>query len=150
MRRPLRRRIRTARVPFALDRQCVLLGLPRPTAEYFFAAKQHLTRDGLAQIGQTKYRAWRIDWAFVPERLAVEVEGGYAAAGRHTRPSGFLSDLEKYNALAILGWRLVRVTPRQVRSGHAAVVIRRALTIPSALTTTPTPVKEGTDDDLRV
>lgn len=114
-----------ARFELPLDAQCVGLGLPRPTPEYQFA--RHLEPALLARLGQAKPRMWQIDWSFIPERLAVEVEGGYAMAGRHTSAKGFLGDLEKYNCLACLGWRLIRVTPRDVRSGAAVTWIERAL-----------------------
>ena len=113
------------RVALPLDVQCVGLGLPRPTPEHYFA--RTLDPVALARLGQEKPRRWRIDWAFLEERLAVEVEGGYAGGGRHTRVSGFLADMEKYNVLACLGWRLIRVTPRDVRSGAAVTWIQRAL-----------------------
>lgn len=68
-------------------------------------------------------RKWRIDFAFVAEKLAVEIEGGAWTQGRHTRGKGFLSDMAKYNALAVAGWSLLRFTPQQVRSGEAAEMI---------------------------
>ena len=113
------------RFELPLDDQCVGIGLPRPTPEYQFALK--LEPALLAGLGQEKPRRWAVDWAFIPERLAVEVEGGYAAAGRHTSVAGFLKDMEKYNVLACLGWRLIRVTPRDVRRGAAVTWVQRAL-----------------------
>lgn len=69
--------------------------LPAPTREYEF----HPTR------------AWRCDFAWPLARVALEVEGGVWTEGRHTRAAGFLGDMEKYNELARLGWRLLRTTP---------------------------------------
>lgn len=109
----------------SLDRQCVALGLPAPEPEYQFA--RHLTPAQLAAVGQVKPRKWALDWAFLPQRVAVEVEGGYAIGGRHTSAKGFIGDQEKYNVLACLGWRLLRVTPRDVRSGAAVQWIERLL-----------------------
>lgn len=57
-------------------------------------------------------RKWRFDYAWVAELVALEQEGGVWSGGRHTRGSGFLRDMEKYNAAATLGWRVVRCTPR--------------------------------------
>lgn len=70
-------------------------------------------------------RRWRLDYAWPDHKIAVEVEGGIWSGGRHIRPKGFLADLEKYNELAILGWRLIRVTPQQIRSGEALRIIER-------------------------
>jgi hypothetical protein len=48
--------------------------------------------------------------------VALEVEGGVWTGGRHTRGAGFLKDVEKYNRAAVLGWRLLRVTPDKLVS----------------------------------
>lgn len=61
-------------------------------------------------------RRWRIDYAWPEQKLAVEREGGVWTRGRHTRPMGFIKDLEKYNNLTMLGWRLLRFTPQQILS----------------------------------
>lgn len=72
-------------------------GLPCPELEYKF----HPTRK------------WRLDYAWPEHGLAIEVEGGVWVRGRHNRPAGYLKDLEKYNALTLQGWRLLRYTPQQ-------------------------------------
>jgi very-short-patch-repair endonuclease len=74
-------------------------------------------------------RRWRFDVAFpAPEhRLAIEVDGGGFVAGRHTRGLGVESDCEKFCAAVIDGWRVMRVTPRQVRSGEAVRWVLDAL-----------------------
>lgn len=74
-------------------------------------------------------RRWRLDIAFNAKRVAIEVEGfGVAGtAGRHTRIGGYYADLEKYNELALAGWRLLRVTSKHVKSGQALQWIERAL-----------------------
>jgi hypothetical protein len=75
--------------------------IPIPTREFRFAPP----------------RRWRLDYAwFLPGgKLAVEIEGGAWTMGRHVRGKGFLGDMEKYNALAIDGWRLLRYTPTDIR-----------------------------------
>lgn len=57
------------------------------------------------------HRKWRFDYAFPEHKVALEVEGGVWTGGRHTSSRGFLGDMEKYNAAACLGWRLLRCTP---------------------------------------
>lgn len=57
-------------------------------------------------------RRWRSD-LFVHPDILVEIEGGAWIAGRHTRGSGYLKDMEKYNAAVCLGYRLIRTTPSQ-------------------------------------
>lgn len=72
-------------------------------------------------------RRWRFDYAWLADKVALEVEGGVWTNGRHTRGSGFLKDVEKYNAAATLGWRVLRVTPDKLTSAGTVETIRRAL-----------------------
>jgi very-short-patch-repair endonuclease len=101
----------SVRASLPLDRQCQLSGLPVPVAEFRF----HPTRK------------WRFDWAFAARSVAVEVEGGAFTQGRHTRGAGFEKDLEKYAEAAILGWAILRVTPRMVADGRALGYVARLL-----------------------
>jgi hypothetical protein len=82
--------------------------------------------------GVTEYRfhptrKWRFDWAWPDRMVALEIEGGAWTGGRHTRGKGFVADMEKYNAAALAGWRVLRVTPQQVKSGEAGRLVRLAL-----------------------
>lgn len=70
-------------------------------------------------------RRWRVDIAWPEHKLAVEIEGGAWCYGRHVRGSGFIGDMAKYNELAIMGWCLLRFTPRQVKNGEAIQTIHR-------------------------
>ena len=60
-------------------------------------------------------RRWLIDLAIPARKLAIEIEGGVYTGGRHTHPTGFMKDMEKYNSLALCGWRLLRFTPKQIK-----------------------------------
>ncbi len=64
-------------------------------------------------------RRWRVDFAFPEKKLAIEIEGGVWSGGRHVRGTGYSADLEKHNALAILGWRLLRFSTAMVENGTA-------------------------------
>jgi len=86
-------------------------GLPEPEREYRFHPP----------------RRWRIDAAYPDQRVAIECEGGVWSNGRHTRPSGFVRDMEKYNQLALDGWRLLRFTRKMVDSGEAVQMIAEAI-----------------------
>jgi very-short-patch-repair endonuclease len=55
-------------------------------------------------------RKWMIDVCWTEKKLAVELEGAVWTNGRHTRGSGFLKDIEKYNQLTLDGYRLLRFT----------------------------------------
>src|SRR3970040_1770915 len=70
-------------------------------------------------------RKWRCDYAWPHAKIALEIEGGVWVGGRHTSSSGFTKDMEKYNEAGLLGWRIFRVTPQQVKNGQAIVLLER-------------------------
>lgn len=72
-------------------------------------------------------RRWRFDFAWPAHKVAVEIEGGTWSNGRHSRGEGFEADCEKYNAAALLGWIVLRVTPRMVDDGRALRLIEQAI-----------------------
>lgn len=87
------------------------MGLPEPTTEHRFHPK----------------RKWRFDYAWAEQRIALEVEGGVWTGGRHTRGSGFLGDMEKYNAAAVMGWRILRCTPSTLLKLETVTALKEAL-----------------------
>lgn len=68
-------------------------------------------------------RKWRFDFAFVEPKIAVEIEG----FGRHQRMGGFATDMEKYNAAAKLGWRVLRFTTAMAVRGDAINLVKEML-----------------------
>lgn len=94
---------------FALH--CRVSNLPEPVREFRFAP----------------LRKWRADFAFVDQKLLVEIEGGIWTGGRHTRGSGYEKDAEKYNAATVLGFRVLRFTGDMVKSGAAIETVIEAL-----------------------
>jgi very-short-patch-repair endonuclease len=90
---------------------CKRMGLPAPIAEHRFHP----------------VRKWRFDFSWPEYRLAIEVEGGIYIRGRHTTASGFLKDMEKYNAAACMGWRVLRVTPKSILTLTSIQLIKDAL-----------------------
>ena len=77
---------------------CKAVGLPMPDPEWCFATP----------------RKWRFDFAWVAQKMALEVDGAMWVQGRHSRGSGLLKEHEKFNAAASLGWRVFRCTPQNV------------------------------------
>jgi very-short-patch-repair endonuclease len=59
-------------------------------------------------------RRWRADFAHLPTRCLIEIEGGIWIQGRHNRAAGFNADLEKYLEAGLLGWRVFRLGPDQI------------------------------------
>lgn len=53
-------------------------------------------------------RQWRFDFCFPEIKIALEIEGGVFVQGRHTRGTGFLNDIDKYNEATMMGWKVLR------------------------------------------
>lgn len=90
-------------------------GLPEPEREVQFAPP----------------RKWRWDFAYPDRKLAIEIEGGAFVAGRHVQGATFERDCEKHSVAAVLGWRLIRVTPRHIEEGKAIEWLKAALENPA-------------------
>ena len=72
-------------------------------------------------------RMWRFDYAIPQHKIALEVEGGIWTRGRHTRPQGFLGDVDKYNTATLMGWRVFRVTPDTLYSNATINMLKSAI-----------------------
>ena len=83
--------------------------LPMPVAEFKF----HPTR------------RWRADLAYPDKMILIECEGGSWSGGRHVTGQGFEDDCQKYAEAAVLGYRVLRFTGKQIRAGYATDCIRR-------------------------
>lgn len=74
---------------------------------------------GLKGVPEFKFhptRRWRIDYYFEGRvKIGLEVEGSVFTLGRHTRPQGFMADIEKYNQFSLYNIFLVRTTPSDVK-----------------------------------
>ncbi len=90
---------------------CAASGLDEPIAEFMFAPP----------------RRFRFDYCWPERKIALEIEGGVFTRGRHTRPMGFLRDIEKYNLAAILGYRVIRCTPDEMKSGSIITTLQKAM-----------------------
>lgn len=73
---------------------------PQPVSEYQFYSE----------------RKWRFDFAFVPQKVAVEMEGGVFSGGRHTRGRGYTEDVIKYNQAVVMGWKVLRFTGLMIQA----------------------------------
>lgn len=86
-------------------------GLPQPSTEYRFMDS----------------RKYRFDFAWIPERVALEVEGGIWTRGAHGRGSGIMRDIEKYNLATCNGWRVLRVAPQDLCTQETVELIAATL-----------------------
>jgi very-short-patch-repair endonuclease len=64
-------------------------------------------------------RRWRWDFCQPESKLLIEVDGGTYSGGRHVQGAGYEADCEKQAFALVNGWRVLRVTGKQVRSGLA-------------------------------
>ncbi len=100
-------------------------------------------------------RKWKIDWAVLPIKLAVELNGGVFSrpvrcnhcglpvtrtlangsiipvreGGRHNSAGGYMKDLEKINALCLAGWRVLQFTSDAITSGGAVSQVATLLSV---------------------
>ncbi len=89
-------------------------GLPMPALEHAFAT-------GIK-------RRWRFDFAWLDERVALEVEGGVSPSkSRHKKTEGFREDCHKYNAALILGWKVIRADTQMITHGDHVHYVRDLL-----------------------
>ncbi len=63
-------------------------------------------------------RRWKFDFAYPAFLVAIELEGGVWDQGRHTRGQGYIDDCVKYNAAALLGWKVFRLATGMVTEEH--------------------------------
>lgn len=74
--------------------------------------KTELSLDCVREFRFHPVRKWRFDYAVPERKVALEVEGGVWTGGRHTSSQGFLGDIEKYNTATVMGWKVLRTTPK--------------------------------------
>jgi len=94
-----------------LSWQLRVAGLPTPEREWKFHPQ----------------RRWRFDFCWVKQGIAVECEGGTWVNGAHNRGAHFQSDCEKYNSAVLLGYKVLRFTGADIKSGRALAQITAAL-----------------------
>lgn len=90
---------------------CVQFGLPEPTPEVKFHPE----------------RKWKADFCWVAQRLILEIQGGIFTGGRHVRGAALLKEMEKLNAAAKLGYRVMYCTPRDIETGSIFNELAEAL-----------------------
>lgn len=120
-----------------LDQQIEIHGLPKPVKEHRFHPS----------------RKWAFDFCWPRQMAALEVDGGVYGrpvvchncgqtvkrhlknggtvvvreGGRHNTGTGFENDAEKLNEAAVLGWLVIRVTPKMIEDGRAIAWLEKAL-----------------------
>lgn len=111
--------------------RAILSGAPRPgrsfvgrRAEDDFAVQLH--RERIPYEREYRFladRKFRFDFMIDAQRkIAVEVDGVV-----HRIKGRFDSDREKHTLALLTGWRVLHVSPSQVRTGHALALLERLL-----------------------
>jgi len=95
-------------LPSFLAAACRRASLPQPLVEYPFAPG----------------RKFRADCCWVDFKLIVEVQGAV-----HRIAARFKADRERSQVIACLGYRLMLVSPEEVRNGRAVHLVRAALSV---------------------
>lgn len=68
-------------------------------------------------------RRWRVDFALVDRRIAIELEGTTYQGGRHQRKDGMDGDAEKYLRANLLGWVVIRLTRKLITPETVAALL---------------------------
>jgi len=105
----------------------------KPLSPVKIAFMQEITRRYKTNV-VTEYkfhpkRKWSIDFYLPDYGLAIELEGGIFTQGRHTRGSGFLGDIEKYNEITASGLSLIRVTYSTLNKNATFDLIGRCIEV---------------------
>lgn len=68
-----------------------------------------------------------LDFVFPAEMVAIEVQGGTWAGGRHTRGAGYEKDRKKAMDAQLKGYLMLEVTSTMIKDGAALEYINLAL-----------------------
>ena len=99
-----------------------------PTSDFFtLLCKSDLKMDCVREYTFHPTRRWRFDYAIPEYKIAIEIDGGVWTQGRHTRPKGFLGDMEKFNAAAAMGWLVLKFTPDSQYTTATMNIIRETI-----------------------
>ena len=88
-------------------------------------------------------RKWTADFAWPDLKLLLEVDGGIfrRGGGAHSHPTSIIRDMAKQNDATLLGWRVLRFTTDEIKSGHALRFLECVMdprgTVPLAAARTP-------------
>ena len=62
------------------------------------------------QYKPIKDRRFSCDFYLPDYNVVIEIEGGQWINGRHQRGTGYKNDIEKYNLITLLGYKILRLT----------------------------------------
>lgn len=98
-------------------------------SEFIRIISNQFKTDVVCEYRFHKTRKWRIDYYLPEYMIAIEVEGAVWTRGRHTRGSGFVKDIEKYNEITAAGIALIRTTPSKLLNQDFIDLIERCIIV---------------------
>ncbi len=72
-------------------------------------------------------RKWRMDMAWIAQRVYLECDGGLWINGGHNRGAQMKKDWEKMNTASGMGWRILKCEPKDLCTQETVEYIRQAL-----------------------
>jgi very-short-patch-repair endonuclease len=72
-------------------------------------------------------RKYRFDYAWLTEKVAVEIQGGVYTKHAHGSITGILAGYRKANECAKYGWRVLYFTPAEMKLTDTVKTIKAAL-----------------------
>lgn len=110
-----------------LKLQMQLHQIKDPIEEYRFI-KEELGSKGIRKkCKELGLKDWRFDFAWIDEKIAVEVQGGMFIYGRHTRGGALKSEYSKLNEAQLRGWIVLVVDDSAISQKRAVLWIEKAL-----------------------
>jgi hypothetical protein len=92
----------------------------------FFA--EHGLADGLVfEYRFHDKRLWRFDLCWPDRKVAVEVQGGIFAGGRHNRGAALVKEHEKLNHASAMGYKVLFVQPKDLCLVSTVELVRMAM-----------------------
>ena len=73
-----------------------------------------------------RIRKWRFDFAWINQKIALEIEGGSFTPGGHKGIGKAWLDMEKFNEASVMGWLVIKTTPQKATSQEVMNFIIRA------------------------
>lgn len=98
----------------AFKLRCKDNGLPIPATEYIFDQS-------------SAKRRFAFDYAWIDEKIALEVDGGIWVGGAHGRGSGILRDQEKRNLATVQGWAVYHCVPKTLMADETVALLQNAM-----------------------
>lgn len=81
--------------------------------------KIHSLPPAIREVPFALPRKFRFDFAWLEEKIAVEIQGGTYKKGAHSSGKGLARDFEKNNLAVLNGWRVFYFDGKMIDDGRA-------------------------------